>query len=387
VTGDEEIPNFVGLLAVKDMFSLIPANNGSYDVTINKASLTLYRYLGPKDTPFSIARVTSDWLPQDAGVNQIHVSGLWSTYDDGEGLYMSWVNWYDGFSDEDYDTSTMLDVAIQDGTGAAMQQYDITGLVEDMYAEGTNYGLAFIPEPGFVSPDYGTPADYYGIYFNSSDNTNEARRPVLQIDYQYGPDYVLTVNGGTGSGDYAEGVVVSIAADPEAGTFEAWTGDVAYVTDVNAADTTVTMPAGDVTVTATFAVTEYTLTVNSGTGGGTYDADEVVAIVAGAAPSGQQFDAWVGDVAGVDDVNAASTTITMPASDVEITATYENIPCTLAADRNGDDFVGQADLDIILGAWGQHVAVGSAADPSGDGFVGQADLDIILGQWGQSCPQ
>jgi hypothetical protein len=55
----------------------------------------------------------------------------------------------------------------------------------------------------------------------------------------------------------------------------------------------------------------------------------------------------------------------------------------LPGDLNGDGFVGQGDLDIVLGAWGCHVAPGAPAAPSADGFVGQADLDIVLGQWGQ----
>jgi hypothetical protein len=125
------------------------------------------------------------------------------------------------------------------------------------------------------------------------------------------------------------------------------------------------------------------LAVNSGSGDGDYDEGEVVAIVADAAPSGQQFAGWTGDTGALADPAAASTTVTMPDTDMEVTATYSQVPPSLAGDRSGDGFVGQADLDIILGSWGQHVAALSAPDPSGDGFVGQADLDIVLGQWGQ----
>jgi len=58
----------------------------------------------------------------------------------------------------------------------------------------------------------------------------------------------------------------------------------------------------------------------------------------------------------------------------------------LAGDLNGDGFVGQADLDILLGRWGQNAAAGAGSDPSGDGFVGQADLDIVLTHWGIGSP-
>ena len=60
----------------------------------------------------------------------------------------------------------------------------------------------------------------------------------------------------------------------------------------------------------------------------------------------------------------------------------------LLGDLNGDGFVGQDDLNLILGKWGTNVTPGSFAmgDPSGDGFVGQDDLNILLGHWGQGMP-
>ena len=60
---------------------------------------------------------------------------------------------------------------------------------------------------------------------------------------------------------------------------------------------------------------------------------------------------------------------------------------SIAGDLNGDGFVGQADLDIVLGAWGQTVPPADPrADPSGDDFVGQGDLDTVLGDWGKGTP-
>ena len=67
----------------------------------------------------------------------------------------------------------------------------------------------------------------------------------------------------------------------------------------------------------------YNLTVNSGSGSGTYAAGTSVNIAAAAAPTGQVFDRWTGDVANVGDVNAASTTIVMPAANATVTATYQ----------------------------------------------------------------
>jgi hypothetical protein len=131
----------------------------------------------------------------------------------------------------------------------------------------------------------------------------------------------------------------------------------------------------------------YTLTVNSGLGSGTYEAGTVVNVGADAAPSGRQFDEWAGDTNYLADADAPETTLAMPPDDAEITATYADIP-SRPGDLDGNGFVGQADLDIVLANWGCGGEGGQPlldprADPSGDGFVGQADLDIVLANWGQ----
>ena len=68
--------------------------------------------------------------------------------------------------------------------------------------------------------------------------------------------------------------------------------------------------------------TKYQLSVNSGIGDGQYAAGNIVNIVADAAPTGMVFDRWTGDVSTVANVNASSTSITMPANPTTITATY-----------------------------------------------------------------
>ena len=51
-------------------------------------------------------------------------------------------------------------------------------------------------------------------------------------------------------------------------------------------------------------------------------------------------------------------------------------------DLNGDGYVGQTDLDIVLADWGHSPPTDPRADPSGDGFVGQVDLSVVLDWWG-----
>lgn len=76
-----------------------------------------------------------------------------------------------------------------------------------------------------------------------------------------GQTYTLTVNGGTGSGSYPEGTIVKIsAAVPSGQRFTGWTG--AATANASMADTTLTMPAQDITVTARFQ------NISSSSGGG-----------------------------------------------------------------------------------------------------------------------
>jgi hypothetical protein len=213
---------------------------------------------------------------------------------------------------------------------------------------------------------------------DSAGTVNSAGFPIT-----IGPvTYHLTVNSGSGSGDYAPGATAAISADaaPSGKVFASWTGDTACLAAPAQASTTVTMPAAAASVTAAY-VSVYQLTVNSGSGDGQYQAWTVVGIQADAAPSGKVFAGWTGDVTAVADASAAATTITMPAAAAEVTATYA--PPPVPGDLNGDGFVGQGDLDIVLAAWGDSPPGDPRADPNHDNFVGQGDLNIVLADWGK----
>ena len=91
------------------------------------------------------------------------------------------------------------------------------------------------------------------VWFGSEES---ARKPQLIVETGDGgsPSYQLTVNNGSGTGSYPAGAVVGIVADapPSGQEFDQWTGDTGTVADVNAASTTMTMPTGDATVTASY---------------------------------------------------------------------------------------------------------------------------------------
>ena len=142
-------------------------------------------------------------------------------------------------------------------------------------------------------------------------------------------DLTITSNAGgsvttPGEGTYtcAEGSVINLVATAASGyRFDEWTGDAGTIADAEDASTTITMNA-DYSITANFEVipaVQYSLTIDSTAGGsvttpgeGTFirNSGTVVSLVADPL-SGYQFDEWTGDVGTVDNVNAASTTITM----------------------------------------------------------------------------
>ena len=171
----------------------------------------------------------------------------------------------------------------------------------------------------------------------------------------------MTVTNGTGSGQYAEGASVTITAnDPETGKqFAGWNGaDELNFTSGSAttATATFTMPAKAVTVTATYEdipVATYAVTVTNGTGSGQYAEGASVTITTDTAPDGQRFKEWTG-VAGLTFTGGSATTATatfiMPANEVIVEATYEDVPETPAALAGTVSIDGDAKFGSVLTA-------------------------------------
>ncbi len=139
----------------------------------------------------------------------------------------------------------------------------------------------------------------------------------------------------TSTPPYAEGVAVSIRAVAAEGyRFVNWTAPAGTFANASAAETSFTMPGEDVTVTANFEEggDTYTLTLAAspiigGTATATpagpdYEADTAVTIQAVPA-SGYQFSHWTAGAGVLGNANLATTTFTMPAADVTVTATFQ----------------------------------------------------------------
>ncbi|GAA4836368.1 InlB B-repeat-containing protein [Algivirga pacifica] len=70
----------------------------------------------------------------------------------------------------------------------------------------------------------------------------------------------------------------------------------------------------------------YALLVTNGNGSGNYEAGEVVTIIANTPAEGEVFEGWTGDVTYLSDASALTTTLTMPAANVSVTANYSTAP-------------------------------------------------------------
>jgi len=199
------------------------------------------------------------------------------------------------------------------------------------------------------------------------------------------------VEQGSGSGRYEENVEVAIsAAQLPDKRFAAWTTEPEELADILAdsasADTTVTMPAQDVTVTATYE-TLYLLEVVEGSGSGSYAEGETIQISANMPDEGMEFAAWIVDPEAYADnlanSESESTEVTMPGADLTVVATYqEQAPTyTVTYHKNSEKVENSAPVDprayeadawvFILGNSGnmfleEHVFKGWTDDPDSE---------------------
>ncbi|MEX0746269.1 MAG: DNRLRE domain-containing protein [Phycisphaeraceae bacterium] len=156
-----------GLLAFAELFDFLPAvNQDNHALQINEATLTLIRYQGDGTEVF-VRRMTSNWLPLDAGENESNVTA--SLMDISTN-----TTWADGAISE-ADWTETNQAATTPGTAYnGAYDWDITDLLADIYAADANHGF-------LVRTDAGTGS----FNFRSSEHSTESIRPTLTIDYTY----------------------------------------------------------------------------------------------------------------------------------------------------------------------------------------------------------
>ncbi|MFC1927849.1 CFI-box-CTERM domain-containing protein, partial [Chloroflexota bacterium] len=171
----------------------------------------------------------------------------------------------------------------------------------------------------------------------------------FELDTGWNSLTISTTSGGSvtepgqGTFVYEDGSIVDLIAQPGEGyEFVRWTGDIAAIADVNAAQTSIVMN-GSYSITANFESWHpepVALLMVSSTGGGsvtspgegTFDCTlGSMVILMAEANSGYQFAHWSGDVETIGDVDAATTTITMDSS-YSISADFQTTssPCCTA---------------------------------------------------------
>ena len=133
----------------------------------------------------------------------------------------------------------------------------------------------------------------YQIRFKETDNYNAGEVVEVQVPESGVSSYNLTVIGGTGEGVFIQGASVTITANaPATGKrFSGWTIEGISGLDTTKTSLTFNMPAGNVTATANYEDIEYTITVNGGTGGGTYKQGDEVTVTA-EDKEGKVFTGW-----------------------------------------------------------------------------------------------
>lgn len=133
----------------------------------------------------------------------------------------------------------------------------------------------------------------YQIRFKETDNYNAGEVVEVQVPESGVSSYNLTVIGGTGEGVFIQGASVTITAnEPTIGKkFSGWTIEGISGLDTTKTSLTFNMPANAVTATANYEDIEYTITVNGGTGGGTYKQGDEVTVTA-EDKEGKEFVGW-----------------------------------------------------------------------------------------------
>jgi hypothetical protein len=211
--------------------------------------------------------------------------------------------------------STTVNFVTSDNEEAAAQVYRITnwhGTTPPEISTAAS-GTDAAPDPASLNPGGWDVADTLWIAVAGQDRGAQPGTTAYPVGYT---DGISTLSsGGTGSCRIhsARRVLATASEDPSAFTIpvsEQWVAFAIAVRPVRYYLTTSSTAGGSVT--------------NPGEGVYTYDEGAVVDLVA-TPGAGYQFVEWTGDVGTIDDVYAASTTITMN-GDYSITANFEEIP-------------------------------------------------------------
>jgi len=222
----------------------------------------------------------------------------------------------------------------------------VTRFVDQISVAQDNWSFA---GPGDSGSAVDKDGEFVGLVFAGTENyayVNKAEHIIGRLGVAVEPlgnQYSLTISStpggevttpGEGMRIYDAETVVNLVAEADEDNhyhFDEWTGDVGTIADVYDPTTTITM-SDSYSITANFELDDgyYSLTTSSTEGGSVttpgedifvYTANTTVPLVA-ENYTHYHFGNWTGDVSTIDDVEAASTNITMYDS-YSITANFE----------------------------------------------------------------
>ncbi|MEQ9052484.1 MAG: cellulase family glycosylhydrolase [Marinoscillum sp.] len=164
----------------------------------------------------------------------------------------------------------------------------------------------------------------------------EIANTTINAAYGENTTYHLTVVNGSADGDYLLGESVNLVANsaPAGMIFSKWIGQTQGIADIFNPNTTLTMGGKDIQVEALYVSnTTYSLTVNNGSGDGDYIESAIVNVTADPPLADKVFSQWSGAIAYIDNINSSTTSVTMPAQNISITANYSPATCFAISSR------------------------------------------------------
>ena len=202
----------------------------------------------------------------------------------------------------------------------------------------------------------------YQIRFKETDNYNAGEVVEVQVPESGVSSYNLTVIGGTGEGVFIQGASVTITANaPATGKrFSGWTIEGISGLDTTKTSLTFNMPAGNVTATANYEDIEYTITVNGGTGGGTYKQGDEVTVTA-EDKEGKEFVGWQDERGKI--VSTEKSYKFTVSEEKTLTAVYED------KSSGGGEITPPAKKDGLSGGQIAGIVIGSVAVAGIGGFA------------------
>jgi len=269
-----------------------------------------------------------------------------------------------------YDGGSSTALLVNPGVSAVWAIHPMTGDIGIAYMGGSTGG--FFPVGGVTVVEAPTApsnltavADASGIILHWKDNSDNETGFVIERKES---------GGGWGQLD-GVGANITTYKDSNVQTGKTYTYKVSatvsglssgYSNEATATMITITLPSS----------TTYKVTVNSGTGGGSYAAGAKVNITASAAPSGKMFDKWTTSD-GVTLANAANsgTFFTMPSKEVTVTATYKDLPAGTYAVNVTAGIGGTANANVTYAQEGDTVTLTAE---EGEGYMFKT-WDVVSG--------